>query len=367
MPTAGCGDDDEGAAPDAGGHDATADTGDEPDAATPDGDALDDDAAADADEDTEPQPVVRRLDCPGTTSFPFEDQLETDADAYAQNANRREVERANFDLNAHFDVAGNPGINVLVEGRLGVSTNTLRANFLPGEAVSLWTFDEETEAWERLGRTITDADGRYAFDLGTRFGRGLHRTYAVFEAARRCYLHSIALWPEGTQTILTDIDGTLTLSDDELFAEMNDASYVQVQNEGSDRLIQTWSEKGYEILYLSARPLTYRPLTHVWLNRFGFPHGLLTTADNLVFEETARAYKAAFITRVLTEYGWEIHAAYGNAGSDITGYADAGIPKDRTFIIGPEAGEEGTVAILDNDWTDHIDTFVLSYPDAQQP
>ena len=60
-------------------------------------------------------------------------------------------------------------------------------------------------------------------------------------------------------------------------------------------------------------------------------------------------------------------AAYGTAGSDIQAYEDAGHPKDTTFIIGEEAGRSGTVAIPDNDYTQHIQSYVVPHPDARQP
>jgi phosphatidate phosphatase PAH1 len=57
-------------------------------------------------------------------------------------------------------------------------------------------------------------------------------------------------------------------------------------------------------------------------------------------------------------------AAYGNASTDISAYADAGIPKERTFIIGPHAGEGGTVAIQGS-YENHLST-VEQLPDGQR-
>lgn len=37
-----------------------------------------------------------------------------------------------------------------------------------------------------------------------------------------------------------------------------------------------------------------------------------------------------------------MEAAYGNATTDITAYADAGIPKAATYIIGSNGGKDGT-------------------------
>jgi phosphatidate phosphatase PAH1 len=65
---------------------------------------------------------------------------------------------------------------------------------------------------------------------------------------------------------------------------------------------------------------------------------------------------------MFTTFGWVPVAAYGNATTDITAYENAGIPKDVTFIIGEYAGTSGTVAIPNDDYTDHIATFVEAQP-----
>jgi phosphatidate phosphatase PAH1 len=56
-------------------------------------------------------------------------------------------------------------------------------------------------------------------------------------------------------------------------------------------------------------------------------------------------------------------AAYGNARTDIEAYEDVGIPKEKTFIIGPYAGEKGTTPIGE-DYRSHVDT-VEEYPEAR--
>jgi phosphatidate phosphatase PAH1 len=58
-------------------------------------------------------------------------------------------------------------------------------------------------------------------------------------------------------------------------------------------------------------------------------------------------------------------AAYGNAVTDITAYANAGVPLTQTFIIGPLAGNSGTVAIPNMDYTQHIASFVAAQPANQ--
>lgn len=46
-------------------------------------------------------------------------------------------------------------------------------------------------------------------------------------------------------------------------------------------------------------------------------------------------------------------SADSSGGTDIGDYEDAGIAKDTTFIIGEEAGAEGTVSVQEEDWLAH--------------
>jgi len=199
------------------------------------------------------------------------------------------------------------------------------------------------------------------------YGIGNGTAYSVLEGDGSCAVHGIFLWPTGTQAVISDIDGTLTLNDQELMKQINDQSYDQLENTSSAELMQTWHDKGYMNIYLTARPHTFREPTRKWLEEHGFPFGPVITANELVFDESARTYKREWVKRITEEFGWNIVAAYGNATSDIDAYNDAGIPLNITFIIGENAGVGGTVAIPDNDFSQHIRDYVKNQPDAVQP
>jgi phosphatidate phosphatase PAH1 len=66
---------------------------------------------------------------------------------------------------------------------------------------------------------------------------------------------------------------------------------------------------------------------------------------------------------MVDDFGWDVVAAYGNATTDIGAYAAAGIPTNRTFIVGEFGGQGGTVAIESNDFSAHIAGFVRAQPD----
>lgn len=229
------------------------------------------------------------------------------------------------------------------------------------ESVSLWA--ESEDGFMSYGRQATNEEGRYQFNLAD-FGLiGPHqRIYSVLEGDGSCSAHHLFTLPAGAKIVITDIDGTLTLSDSELFSQISDGNYKPKQNTGADRLMKAWAEKGYQPVYLTARPHLFRSETRAWLEEQGFPAGPIITANQLVFGNSARTYKGTWVKRIQEELGWVIAAAYGNADSDINAYEDGGILKELTFIIGEHAGTSGTMPIAGADFSGHIQEFVAGQP-----
>jgi hypothetical protein len=316
------------------------------------------------------------LDCPFPASLPFATQTmswQNPASEAIAGDNPRIKDEGS-------DMIGNPG-GVLAytrmdegaplapelkifDGRKQRTTNSegLVAQALAGENVSLWGYDGA--AWTELARAATDDAGAYAFNGIEPSPNPFQPHYAVLEGDQSCVPHYTFVLDAGTKVVLADIDGTLTLSDDELTMQIGDGSYDPVENTGASTMMNLWADKGYITLYLTARPHAFRAETRAWLTDHDFPPGPVITANSLVFGETARSYKATWVGRLVDDLGWEMTAIYGNADSDIAAYEDAGIPKEVTFIIGELAGTSGTQPIEDNDYTDHIAQFVEPYPDA---
>ncbi|MGN6107212.1 MAG: LNS2 domain-containing protein [Kofleriaceae bacterium] len=237
------------------------------------------------------------------------------------------------------------------------TTNGLYSTPLPGEAVSLWQYDAAAAAWSALGDARTDADGIYELPGDAAPGAPI---YAMLEADGSCAEHVDYRLPRGSKIVLSDIDGTLTTRDEELYLQLGDPAYVPAMKTAADRLAQTWAAKGYPIVYLTARTHVFRVETRGWLRDLGFPSGPVITSTDL---GNPRPYKAGWVKRLTEDFGWTIVAAYGNADTDIQAYEDAGIPKALTFIIGEHAGASGTVAIPNDDYTQHIASFVEAQPD----
>lgn len=238
-------------------------------------------------------------------------------------------------------------------------TGGLTSKPLAGEKVSLWTYDPAGMAWQELGQATTGADGYYDVPASGNAVPNGQPVYAMLEADGSCAEHYDYLLPAGAKVVVTDIDGTLTLSDNELLTQLSDGSYMPKMMTGADRLTQAWAAKGYTIVYLTARTHDLRAESRSWLSELDFPRGPLITENG---GARADAYKTLWLQRMIESFHWEVVVAYGNADTDITAYANAGIAKDKTFIVGPLSGTMGTQPIANMDFTDHIATYVAAQP-----
>lgn len=330
-------------------------------------------------------PTPTELQCPGPVTPPFKlDDRAWRSDENEQNASvQPRIKHQPADLlgspSAGFattDRAGDAALTggaEVVEGVMArIEDNRgLFAEPIPGEPVSLWSY-RDAEGWSSLGQTVTatfaDAEpGSYTFELGGPPPVGMTARYALLNPEGSCGTHYGFNLPAGYQVVVTDIDGTITASDDELLTQISDASYDPEEKPGSAPLMQTWASKGYLAVYLTARPHIFRSETRSWLDEHEYPVGPLITATDLVSGDAARAYKRAWLERIEKDFAWEIVAAYGNAISDIDAYEDAGLPKEITFIVGENAGASGTVGIDGDDFSAHVADFVEPQPDADQP
>ncbi|MEZ4372177.1 MAG: hypothetical protein R3B07_15200 [Polyangiaceae bacterium] len=316
------------------------------------------------------------LQCPNPASLPF-----TTESSSFENADSADTESLERNKDAASDILGNPGGKYayttmpvedsptnspyIFEGEKARTVNGSGLNFTGfiEEYVSFWV--EDGNSWKSLGRQKTDMDGKYSFSLSDFAGGQPPRiSYAILEGDGSCAAHYSFLLEPGAKVVVTDIDGTMTSSDDELSKQIADGKYDPQENQSASVMMNHWANKGYQVVYLTARPHFFRAETRAWMIEHGFPDGPMITANQLVFGDSARTYKRTWVNRITTDFGWKVAAAYGNAGSDIDAYEDAMIPKEITFIIGENAGQNGTVAIANNDYTAHIAEFVDTQPDA---
>lgn len=221
-------------------------------------------------------------------------------------------------------------------------------------------FVDDCAGWQALGDATTDSDGRIAFTVPRALPAGVYDVR--LEVLGDGSLTSGRLWllPAGTRLVVSDIDGTLTTSDAELMEDLLADVYEPILGgdfvpdayPGAAALTQALSGRGWIVVYLTGRPYWLTARTRAWLADGGFAPGALHTTDSneeaIPAEGGVGAFKAAFLADLQAQ-GFVLDAAYGNASTDVYAYAEARIPAASTWIIGPNAGDGGTVAV-DGSW-----------------
>mmetsp|Transcript_1330 Transcript_1330/g.1854 ORF Transcript_1330/g.1854 Transcript_1330/m.1854 type:complete len:367 (-) Transcript_1330:60-1160(-) len=242
-----------------------------------------------------------------------------------------------------------------------VLTDFLPATPLVGESVKTYSYFEDVWSISNSA-SLTDDDGDVDHDVFVptvtpQVVPVLH----LLEAGPYYARSALWKWLPNTQAIVTDIDATLTKSDFEVACLITNDCDVEYRD-GALALIQSWSDKGYQIVYLTTRPPDFYEETILQLIEAEFPPGVLRLANTFDDAFDAAPYKAGALSDMQVA-GLEFVAAYGNADTDIEAYHEVGIPKTVTFIVGENGGDDGTVDVGD-DWNDHITSYVEPQPDA---
>lgn len=151
---------------------------------------------------------------------------------------------------------------------------------------------------------------------------------------------------ENSSAIVTDIDGTLT---------PNVMAINEVRPDAA-KAIRDLANKGYKIIYVTARLPLFQAGLPKWLQKNGFPKGDLQVAQSNGESSHPEIFKA----RVLKDYvrhGWRLEYAYGDSSTDFAAYAEAGIPKERVFALkrrGSENCQKGVYQQCLNGWTEYL-------------
>lgn len=149
--------------------------------------------------------------------------------------------------------------------------------------------------------------------------------------------------------VVTDIDETLTISDEEYLTQVLDASYDPVARPSAAELMSGYVDLGYAIVYLTARGedlapegATARGLTVDWLMAHDFPvdEELVFLAEGVgALGDAAAGYKIEVLEGLVAD-GWRFPWGYGNADTDMVAFETV-VPQGQLFLVGELAGEPG--------------------------
>ncbi|KAL6779212.1 hypothetical protein ACKKBF_B18325 [Auxenochlorella protothecoides x Auxenochlorella symbiontica] len=192
---------------------------------------------------------------------------------------------------------------------------------------------------------------------------------------------SMFMLEPGTRAVVFDLDGTITVGDGQVVTQFTlDAlgastalnaklshKYDLRPRRHALHAVRAWAAKGYQPIYLSGRQGSYYNLTLAWLIKHRYPPGPIhltrTHLPTLPVYFSVGLFKVKYIEGLRAK-GIDVYAAYGNTMTDIKAYEAAGIAKERTYIIGPFAGKNGTKKVAN--WTDHLPE-IMAHPDAEVP
>ncbi|OMJ90238.1 hypothetical protein SteCoe_7440 [Stentor coeruleus] len=191
---------------------------------------------------------------------------------------------------------------------------------------------------------------------------GLNIAHFVIRSNPKVYLPcKIYLWRSDSKIVISDIDGTLTKSD--LLGHIFYYLGKDWTRGSAVYFFNLLMERGYHIIYLTARSLSQIESTRTYLNTIKqderrLPDGPLMMNPSGVLKalasELAKKSKE-FKERILNEIKslfpedyFPFYSGVGNRSGDADAYAAVGIPRDRIFIINKKGKEKGDFISINN-------------------
>jgi hypothetical protein len=207
------------------------------------------------------------------------------------------------------------------------------------------------DAWRSLGTARTDDEGRFALSLtgDARLPDGLRDLYiAAPDGSGAWFLAFVA--PDGARILVSDIDGTLTSSENAFPFSTVLSTSVGMQPGASAALARA-AAAGITPIFVTSRGDLYTQSTRSWLDTHGFPRAPMHMSVPAITlpGKASIDYKRAVISPFVERF--DIAAAIGNRASDVTAYTEAGVAPDRIWIKLPEFADELTAPLSNHQAT----------------
>ncbi|MFO0608379.1 MAG: phosphatidylinositol transfer protein [Polyangiales bacterium] len=207
---------------------------------------------------------------------------------------------------------------------------------LNDEDIDVWLLRDCTR-WESLGTVATSRDaaphapvegvsddgGRVYLEIpaARRLAVGWHKVLFVVRGDHTTAEQWIRVAPAGARVAVTDVDGTLTESENAAFLALLTGP-PPAANPGGPEVIRALVDRGYEVMYLTARPEWLEPGTHQWLALRGFPRSVVHTTLGLTgaLGAAAETFKTEELRALRTRFGMAPDIGIGNTDSDVGAY-----------------------------------------------
>lgn len=193
---------------------------------------------------------------------------------------------------------------------------------------------------------VADSGGRIYLDLnslGINLPVGRHHVLLVVPADNSYAQMNITVLPPKSQVVVTDIDGTLTVS--ELAAATEIIGQQPNSHESAAALMQAFHKRGYHVFYLTARPEWLMQKTREWLADQGFPPGTIHTSNSKAGAtgDAAVQFKSLELSILKSNTGLIPAFAFGNKDSDVKAFGSQGINPKQSFYFALEGDASGGV------------------------
>src|SRR5215468_3700559 len=138
-------------------------------------------------------------------------------------------------------------------------------------------------AWRKVGRARTDDEGHFALALSgdSRLPIGMRDLFVsvVGDRTGAGFLGYVA--PAGTPLVVSDVDGTLTSSEN-AFVETIVLGIEPAAQPGAAHAFADATARGHQLVYVTARGNQFTTATRDWLDHKGFPRGPVRLAESFV-------------------------------------------------------------------------------------
>ncbi|CAG5136202.1 unnamed protein product, partial [Candidula unifasciata] len=219
---------------------------------------------------------------------------------------------------------------------------------LSGEKVDVNIMKQPpTGDWALLASSTTDSHGRFSYLIpeADRLPQGMYPVKLVVRGDHTYVDLFLTVLPPKTETVVFSIDGSFT-------ASVSITGKNPKVRAGAVDVVRQWQDRGYLILYVSARPDLQHRKVVTWLTQHNFPHGIVAFMDGLSKDPLKQKFN--YIKSLQTEAQIELKAAYGSS-KDVSIYKDLGLQPNQIFIVGKVSRKQfGHAQILSDGYSAHL-------------